>query len=239
MYDIIILAPHVDDEVIGLYESVLTADNNKSKSKLVMYFFDLTPERYLEGRRSGNALGYDVLAYNLEHLSGLDLSKSVIYIPSPYDLHPHHRATYSTGIQLQCLNKFFYSVDMNRSPTPILNPKSKKDYLLEYFPSQSTLVNRDDKYHLFEDVFLNPFNKKVTQTIEVKNDLYNSYMVSVTLYGDISSHVSRVLSQIQGDIPFNVIANDIWNSLSVDCPGNDLTITITQNNFTTTYEYKT
>jgi LmbE family N-acetylglucosaminyl deacetylase len=144
----LILAPHVDDEVIGCW-SVLNDDN---RDITVLYCFELTPTRVAEAKHAASQFGFLPL-FHLDtilpcHVGDPGYEYTEIYVPSRRDWHADHQ---SVNRQWRSKATHFYSVDMAHG---VLLPDSeKKRYALDaLYPSQWTLWNHDDKYWLFEDI---------------------------------------------------------------------------------------
>lgn len=141
-----ILAPHPDDEIIGCFHFIECTD----RPVFVHYFFELSEQRRIEAQRAGEALGFYTEFHpnaDLDHLSfaGLDY-----VIPAITDEHPHHEAL---NRRYRESAKLYYSVDMvNKKPLPPEVALRKMEFLNNYYPSQRTLWDRDNKYFLFEDV---------------------------------------------------------------------------------------
>lgn len=151
----VILAPHVDDEVIGgfrLLEARQVSD--------VYYFYELTEERRLEAMHCAKKFGF--VPHFQEKVAVAE--DKVVLLPSVRDSHPHHKEVSLMGFVLPNA-KLYYSVDMARRD--LLNEymqQRKREALLELFPSQVALFVSDDRYHLFEDVS----KSDVETTIKVK-----------------------------------------------------------------------
>jgi hypothetical protein len=156
----VILAPHVDDEVIGCFRVL-----NLGLVTDVVYFYDLTPERIVEAQNCAKRFGFtphfaangELFMFSPDH---------IILIPNIADQHPHHKKVNQFGRSaFKQHTKQFYSVDMN-VPYEILSSgmqQNKLSVLRELFPSQDSLF-ANDKYSFFES---NLESDLITQ-IEVK-----------------------------------------------------------------------
>ena len=166
-----ILAPHVDDEMIGCYTKLLTGH-----VRGVHYFFDLTEERQREAVRASQFYGFtptfsDAPEVMLSMMS-LDnaihrimrqyhTANTIWLVPDITDVHHHHKMVNWTArkvahrltaggaskVQLE-----FYSIDMSSPavvPLPSHIASQKKLSLLQNYPSQSVLF-QNEKYFLFE-----------------------------------------------------------------------------------------
>jgi len=141
----VILAPHVDDEVIGCF-SLLELRQVSD----VFYVFDITPARWDEALDCSEKFGFNAHRDKIE----LDVipKDKILMVPSIFDQHPHHKALNAQSENFPNV-KGYYSVDMNVSPLTLLDEKErlrKFNTLVQLFPSQSKLFMSDAKYHLFE-----------------------------------------------------------------------------------------
>jgi LmbE family N-acetylglucosaminyl deacetylase len=146
-----ILAPHVDDEVIGCYR-LLAAGEVES----VLYFFELTEERIKEGNACAKRFGFQPIFLNEAHIIDTvgDIRGYTILVPHVADQHPHHRTVNRVSNNYVATQLKFYSVDMNVT-CDVLDEetrRAKRDALYELFPSQQPLFNQDSKYFLFESL---------------------------------------------------------------------------------------
>lgn len=143
----IILAPHVDDEVIGCFDA-LTQMNVKE----VHYFFEVDDTRREEAFASAARFNFTpVFHQRLEHIPP---TGGLVYLPHPSDLHPDHRAVHARYRSVFPTNRRrFYSIDMEFNRTLALQPAEKHEALLSLFPSQHKLFD-DARYWLFERLFV-------------------------------------------------------------------------------------
>jgi hypothetical protein len=162
----VILAPHVDDEVIGCYSLLqrgLVTD--------VYYFFDLTPERQKEAQKCAELFSFNP---HFDGSVGKIPADRIVMVPNVHDNHTQHREIFYLAQKIQN-EKRYYSVDMNNSPD-VLNramAANKKDVLSMLFPSQSKLLE-DEKYHLFEQLTSSPSRKFIWITFQKEG--VHSYM---------------------------------------------------------------
>jgi len=168
----IILAPHLDDELIGCY-SVL------SRVGLVIYFdrdekrldhLDAAdiPRRYLWYHDSSAAAKVSLANQT---------SADILYVPSQFDYHPLHRIVRSCGIDWAGRTKTqlrFYSVEMN---VPWLeeedDSKGKEALFRELYPSQVDTITKSDKYFLFRSI--KSFDEVIWATVRFERVLTHSY----------------------------------------------------------------
>lgn len=175
--NIAILAPHVDDEVIGCYRLL-----EAGRVSDVFYYYDLTNERKEEALRVADYFGFNA------HFETSDFPEDkIFYVPNIADQHPHHKELNLYSRSLDC-PKRYYSIDMNVKfdvlPVPVM--ARKLVVLHEFYPSQRKLIDKDDKYHLFEsDLASDLFASRVltspnTDTIFTVEELYSNIPRSLT-----------------------------------------------------------
>lgn len=160
----IIIAPHVDDEVIGCYEPLRVGTISH-----VYYMSEVDKVREREAYASCSTFGCtahtpeevgNVASYLRQHtwftlvLNKVSKGTELVYLPSAFDTHPMHKyvnAFFRSSIDPWRLR--FYSVDMN---VPGIQMSKYKDIkqrdLYALFPSQMKLFEQDSKYFLFESV---------------------------------------------------------------------------------------
>ena len=158
----IILAPHIDDEMIGCWSVLNEIDK-------VYYFFENTKERIKEAKATAEKFNFEPV-FN-SSINEINFNKDdLVYAPSSFDLHKDHRLINRQAKKAQLKYKFrlnFYSTDMNRKPVLLKDALLKKHNLLQLYPSQSTLFN-NEKYFLFEDIYK---KDKTEYQINVINDI--------------------------------------------------------------------
>jgi hypothetical protein len=150
--NIVIVAPHVDDECIGCY-SILT---NRTNSIHIVY--GETPD--MIRKDEALALKSEFINIKSQHFGNHSIPpiflnpRTTFYFPDPFfEIHPKHREWGAVGESLlrNGLDVIFYSVLMN---APYIF--EVKDWLEKYrvldkiYPSQSSLWENDAKYYLFE-----------------------------------------------------------------------------------------
>jgi len=148
----IIVAPHVDDEVIGCFDILSNPDN---KCAIVYSNFDLTDERAEEIKRVKDK--FDNIKFYFRNRSipnQLIDPNNYLHFPDPFiEHHPHHRLIGLIGYELfqKGYPVFFYSINMQAPYIyNIDNWQEKKKVLNELYPSQKSLWENDHKYFLFE-----------------------------------------------------------------------------------------
>lgn len=155
----IILAPHVDDEVIGCFRLLLSGS-----VKTVIYFFDLDEERKAEALESSKRFGFIPISYSSATILNIP-EDQVMVVPHISDNHPHHKWVNQWAKQWPNV-KLYYSVDMDRN-VELLSPEIsylKQTSLKQLFPSQLSLFE-NAKYYLFESKLV---NSDYTRTIGIR-----------------------------------------------------------------------
>lgn len=149
----IILAPHLDDEIIGCFSVLDTIDT-------IIYFHDdyrgdfidsvcntLTHQLHLPDGKI-KYVRFDTI----KMLGYISNSDDTIYIPSKYDYHPLHRKVRKVGLALPG-KKMFYSIEMN---TPWLEeeeePTAKRQLFIKMYPGEVKTLEKNDKYFLFKSI---------------------------------------------------------------------------------------
>lgn len=148
----LIVAPHIDDELIGCY-SVLEKEGHKTD---VLYLYDLSPERKAEAEHGSQILGFGILNF----FPRTKDTYSKIYVPSRHDWHAQHKEAY---LSYRTKATHFYSVDMVGGKPLSTEDQERKKYLLDtIYPSQKALWERDHKYFLFESIATKDYAEYVT-----------------------------------------------------------------------------
>jgi len=171
----IILAPHPDDEIIGCFGIL-------SEVTDVYIFYECSVERQFESLFAKHKAR---ATYNLHFTTDfdkIDFNKvKKVYAPGSFDLHPDHRKINRLAKLAQSKHKFdlmFYSIDMNRKPYFLKDKANIKKDVLTAFASQG-LLKKDDKYHLFEDIYKQDFIRYYKYKIQ-------GYKVKVSKQLDVS-----------------------------------------------------
>lgn len=144
----VILAPHIDDELIGCYRFL-----KENTVKRVFYFFELTEERRNEARNTSTLFYFDpVFDFIPVSIATFEPPNTIFLVPNIHDEHPDHKDV--NNFAKKYLSKFkleFYSIDMNvdKDLLTVKEREEKKDLLYKLYPSQSKLFE-NEKYHLFE-----------------------------------------------------------------------------------------
>jgi len=150
--EIIIVAPHPDDEIIGCY-SVLT---NKEMSPIIIYTENVSNERRTEALKLKDHIPSIKVQLFQKSIPGNLLSPAnTYYFPDPtYEFHPAHRLCGFVGetyMREMKYNVIFYNVNMQAPYIfEVPNAGFKKKLLYDIYPSQQSLWENDAKYYLFE-----------------------------------------------------------------------------------------
>lgn len=146
--NIVIVAPHPDDEIIGTYEIL------KNNRTIIIYTTDLDNIRKEETLKLKDHFDIKIQLY-LKSIPMTLLNKnSTFYFPDPiYEVNPDHRLQGSIGEQLARAghNIIFYSINMNAPYCHnVINPNEKENSLNKIYSSQNDLWKYEKKYILFE-----------------------------------------------------------------------------------------
>jgi hypothetical protein len=150
MENVIIVAPHPDDEIIGCFEIL-----KKSSNIIIVYHSNAEPARREEAMKLKEKYN-NVKMQMFQNSVPVSLINKLnkFYFPDPiYETHPLHRELGMTG-ELYARNGFdvtFYNTIMN---APYIHevdrPEVKELRLNEIYSSQKSLWKYEKKYVLFE-----------------------------------------------------------------------------------------
>ena len=150
--EIIIIAPHPDDECIGTY-SILC---NKDISPIIIYTENISNSRREEALNLKKFISNIKVQLFQKTIPGHLLSNdNTYYFPDPtYEVHPAHRAAGAIGeamLRESHYNVIFYNVNMQAPYIfEVAKPFDKKSILNKVYPSQKSLWKNEAKYYLFE-----------------------------------------------------------------------------------------
>jgi len=148
MSDIIIVAPHGDDEIIGCYEIM------KARKCIILYTEDVNSDRQKEINALKNKIDLKAQLY-LKSIPGiLQKKENTFLFPDPTtELHPAHRAQGAIGETMvrTGFDVIFYTTNMNAPYIHEVPEWEEKKKLLDFiYKSQNNLWRFDNKYFLFE-----------------------------------------------------------------------------------------
>jgi len=148
--DLIIIAPHPDDEIIGCYE--IFRDQNVKP--IIIYTTELTEIRKNETKRLPENADVGLQLYLHKIPGGLLKPENTFYFPDPvYENHPEHRKWGAKGEELlrKGFDVIFYNIIMNAPYIhEVMDPDNKLEFLERIYPSQKEMWMFDAKYFLFE-----------------------------------------------------------------------------------------
>jgi hypothetical protein len=149
MKEIIIVAPHPDDEIIGCYE-VMKGD----KKPIIIYGGNTEYDRREEVKNVKKFFDIKIQMFQNTMPPNLLQPENTFYYPDPsYEIHPLHRAYgfQGEGLARGGFNVIFYTTNMNAPYIHEVGDSGDKKMLLEScYPSQSDLWKYEKKYFLFE-----------------------------------------------------------------------------------------
>lgn len=214
MTGVLIIAPHVDDELIGCYSVITNPDNRVS----VVYLHELTMERLAEATQASSAFGFDAFpdssVLTEEFIRGFDR----VYVPSRRDWHIAHR---EANAKYRVLATHFYSVDM---PQGIFLgneiSQAKHAALDRCYPSQSALWMANAKYYLFEQIEREDYDRYIKIT---GRDKYNLRSVGVRVLQEYEQAVEYLLDDFKVNRLWR--EDELYNTILQRCPKGRVTMT--------------
>lgn len=150
MSEIIIVAPHGDDEIIGCYKVL----KGSKKKVIIVYPDDMEESRKEESLKLKEFCDIKLQLFTRQIPQHLINQENLFYFPDPiFETHPAHRLHGAVGetFARSGLSVIFYSINMQAPyihETP--DPDKKEELLNAVYPSQKSLWEFDKKYILFE-----------------------------------------------------------------------------------------
>ena len=207
---VLIIAPHVDDEMIGCY-SLLT--NHKHKLD-VAYLYEVDETRHNEAIQASQLFDFTPLFVTVQqlkdHLQAHDYDACVL--PAPTDNHRDHKYVFQTFCKW-CTH--VYEVDMHTC-TPALPDKRKwLDYV---YKSQQSLWHTNASYCLFEsikrfDSIYVEYTQKTTcidSSLKLATCKVPSVVALYESYIDVLELIKHIRSQTLEPCVINYEAKELW-----------------------------
>jgi len=148
--EIIIVAPHPDDELIGCY-SVL---KNSKHKPIIIYTEDVSEERKEEVKGIKKLFNIKHQLLTRQVPQNLMVKENLFYFPDPFhEHHPAHRMQGAIGetFARAGLNVMFYSTNMTAPYIhEVEHPEEKQNALNLCYPTQADLWKYEHKFFLFE-----------------------------------------------------------------------------------------
>jgi len=177
----IILAPHLDDEVIGCYSILGEVD------RIVYFTSDYREENLPDDR-------YEKFKGTLPH--GI-AEADTVFLPSRFDHHPFHRYVRNVGLGLPGI-KWFYSVEMN---VPWLEEEADPDgkwAMMERLYPQEVPRLVDHKYRLFKSI--KPFDEVIRASVKIVIERWHRWPAApekVAFLRNLHRHLFHVNVRVQ------------------------------------------
>jgi len=148
--ELIIAAPHPDDEIIGAYEYL----TKPGVTPIIIYSGDLNAKRKESALKLKEHVDCKIQLFQMTIPQPFLNQNNKYLFPDPiYELHPSHRAWGFMGEQLARagFDVVFYSTNMNAPYIhEVEKPDEKRTLLEKVYPDQGDLWKYDHKYFLFE-----------------------------------------------------------------------------------------
>ena len=213
MKNVLIIAPHIDDELIGCWSVFNNPENNIG----VVWLCELTDIRRhealtLKGLSFNGVIkaSIDRLQFGHEHVTHIieGYKPEEVYVTSRKDSHIDHKITNSL---FRKYATHFYSVDMVDGRYIGEEESKLKRYALDaLFPSQKALWEGNAKYYLFESISRCDFDSNRVIT-------HKEYIVTVP-----SFYYSKCLEAVREEKWSSSI--NLMNLLLEICPTGKVTI---------------
>ena len=152
--NILIVAPHPDDEIIGCFE-ILEMSNIQNKKVFIIYMEDVEEKRKeaaLKLRETYSCVKAQFFQKSIP-LTFINPNTTIL-VPDPfYEINPFHRAIGNEGERLvrAGFDVIFYSTNMTG---PYIHEvkewKTKRDLLNKIYKSEKKLWEYEHKYYLYE-----------------------------------------------------------------------------------------
>lgn len=145
--DLIIIAPHPDDEIIGAYKYL---QNNP----IIIYSAEMDAARKESALKLKEFIDCKAQLFQMTVPQPLLKKGNTYLFPDPiHEIHPDHRMWGIMGEQMVRggFDVIFYSVNMTAPYIrKVEKPDEKRELLEKVYPDQKTLWEYEHKYFLFE-----------------------------------------------------------------------------------------
>ena len=146
--EIIIVAPHCDDEIIGCWEIL------QKEKPIIIYSGDTDNKRRTEALKLKEHTDIKAQLFQMTIPASFLNKNTTIYVTDPiYENHPLHRLCGSMGESFlrSGLDVIFYNTTMTAPYIhEVQEPDKKEELLNKVYPSQKDLWKYEKKYILFE-----------------------------------------------------------------------------------------
>ncbi len=144
----LIIAPHPDDEIIGVYSKLITS------VPIIIYDGDTPQDRREEAKKLRDHVEIKIQLYQKSIPPNFINKDTVFYFPDPStEIHPLHRSWGFIGEQIarSGFNVIFYSTNMLAPYIhEVKNAAGKESLLNTVYDSQRDLWKYDHRFFLFE-----------------------------------------------------------------------------------------
>jgi len=147
--DVVIVAPHADDEIIGCYEVL-----SKKGKPIIIYSGDMEAARRETVLKLKEHVDCKLQLFQMTIPQTFLKKENLFYLPDPhFEHHPKHREWGYIG-ETMARNGFhviFYNTNMTAPYIhEVKNPDKKEELLNKVYPDQNDLWKYEKKYVLFE-----------------------------------------------------------------------------------------
>lgn len=151
MSDLIIVAPHADDELIGCFSVLCGEDTVKP---IIIYTEEMNEKRQKEVLLLKEFIDIKAQTFLKTIPPNMMVPGNKFFFPDPInETHPTHRAQgmMGEGLARMGLDVTFYSTEMNVPwKREVVDPDKKEKLLNSIYKSQADLWRYEKKYILFE-----------------------------------------------------------------------------------------
>ena len=217
---IVIVAPHVDDEMIGCHDLITRIEPEGPCSLRIVHMF-ADPDDPVREREANNVAARYVAERlsitakdKLVHLREAVRDATLVLAPSRFDTHPEHKITNSLVKMIKAeMSKeeskptfLWYSVDMNiPGKRASVSSEDKAAELRLCYPSQSDYFDANSQCSVFEDIR----RHDTVLTVNVERDDVDGYRTSwsASIVGEPNS---KVHARLRDAIVGNLLDDTYW-----------------------------